>query len=732
MFIAVCGTALEGKMKDVLDRDASRVEKILDVLWSRLLLLIQQKRDELKKKLQKENKDERTITEALESMTISKANVESLSKGREAQDPCGERTITKCLQALPDTFDEEQAKSAFNRARISLSLEFLGEDVRKNQAQLQDEEKERRVLLSLWTADCESSEDHLPGLAVAPVTTSTAQHIDLPCVENTMEQAKEDQAAELTAAAVPEPQTTFQWDLTITEQKALEEALGKQEWTEPITVAVERTVQKGAVDRIGVLTFGAKPDSASEHGSGTDPTHAECHSSKDGSHTDEKKPEVEQADVEKTRRPTAEWKIELREDVTIKDVALKDLAWVVQRPGDGDKQPPDAGDKKGTNVTEVVLRTFPEQVEKIFPRRDERFVAQIAKFDTLTDDLSDIQKKVTAPDANAVLKQNWEAFTFTRYLLANPRGQVNLNHLDVSNSTRLILEMVKHLSGATEEDRSLKVAKDKDGKELYTGAVKEVNLSNGFPLADVDKGKLTTILEFMYQLADQVKEKSEFLAEVEELGLLFDALAESELEIQFVNNTLEEWCKLSEDFDEDKEIPWAASPPLVLYVTKAAVQLKQEDGEATGHESSAERTEQQKKPDRLVKALTAGLTALNGNVAGKFDKPGFQLPCLALSARLPATAPANISMPAICLEQVPLPSLGGGGVDVTPLVQAVPDLLLFAHLLCHEVPTGGVSSTYTWTTAKTKTLTSEASPNGLGRTVRARLLPSTSAFVGVG
>lgn len=223
---------------------------------------------------------------------------------------------------------------------------------------------------------------------------------------------------------------------------------------------------------------------------------------------------------------------------------------------------------EGSAPTEVLMTTtdFPfddlrEVVET--QKRDEKEVKQLLSQNAK---LAEKQDKIIAEyrkdSADKALTKGQRALTLCEYILAVPKSQSQLGKPDISNVLGLMVDIVENLVEPNNPKviDELLVQKGKPSPELS-----RINLSKYYPVADSDE--LWDIVNYQYQLAREISGVQSYLQELAEIRAFMQAMAETNVKVIFVNNTLEE---LADEHPSQLVFNRDDGGPAVVYLTSQA------------------------------------------------------------------------------------------------------------------------------------------------------------------
>jgi hypothetical protein len=186
-----------------------------------------------------------------------------------------------------------------------------------------------------------------------------------------------------------------------------------------------------------------------------------------------------------------------------------------------------------------------------------------ADYDLLAEKLESCHKKyMEGRDqkrvSDALFRRTLRAAKLAQVILAAPRGSVNLDAQDLSNGIGLMQEMVEKFG---EPKANMFANKPQPENDLLAAErLKDVNVSLFYPLADEDESDMDKILLYHYELCQKVTEVEGYLRELRELRDFFEAVTESEMDIEVVNTRLNDYCAGEDDL-------FYKEPPLALYLT---------------------------------------------------------------------------------------------------------------------------------------------------------------------
>jgi hypothetical protein len=355
-------------------------------------------------------------------------------------------------------------------------------------------------------------------------------------------------------------------------------------------------------------------------------------------------------------------------DVAVATVSVEEDQLVIERSAD----------------TEAVKegKSDPKEWKVVFPGEEEEdnvlFVHEIGDLDVLKvfpelqEDYQDIMSEynetagyldachdvyVGGRDAN--FQKTMRARVLAETILSIPRGNVNLDSENLNNVIGVIMEMVEHLG-----DPGLPVyGKDalKEGDETFE-LLKQINLSEFFPLPDSESHQMSTVLQYHYSLCENLQNVKRYIEEIKELRDYFESVKNSDLEVQFYNVTFDEYPGIDPSRARAKDHVFLKDPPLVIYATA------------------------QSNPDSLSNCYNQFQKWLSrGKTAWKTEETAaLQAPVVVMHPGYDKTS-QDVGWPVFTSASVSLPELGKDFWDVDYAIQRQP-YLLWATALCERGP----------------------------------------------
>ena len=225
-------------------------------------------------------------------------------------------------------------------------------------------------------------------------------------------------------------------------------------------------------------------------------------------------------------------------------------------------------DVKGADSVEVLV------AETDFPMEDVREVVEAQKQDeeatkSLLSDNAKLAQKQDAilgeyqkDDADPALSKGLRSLLLCEYILSVPRGESQLGKPDISNVLGLMVDIVEHL-GDPNNPAYLEELMVRDGKA--SPELSRINLSKYYPVADSDQ--LWDVVNYQYQLASEITRVQGYLQELSEIRGFMDAMAPANVDVIFVNSTLDDQASAHPSqlvFNRED------GPPSVVYLTAQA------------------------------------------------------------------------------------------------------------------------------------------------------------------
>jgi len=259
---------------------------------------------------------------------------------------------------------------------------------------------------------------------------------------------------------------------------------------------------------------------------------------------------------------------------------------------------------------------------------------------------------------------------FGEYLLSTPQKQSNLDELDTSINMGIILDMFKSI-GLLDKQKASKIYKygidseDDDIEKL----LRKIKIDNFLPLpvnpTDA-RAALTDFIQYQYGLAQSLTDIQVYLTELNEIGKLFDAIKNTDLEVIVLDGTLESHSKMvSSDL---KKFILCKTPPLFMYLTNQAFNSHQHAD---------------------LNAYLKTLESISNKPANQF--PNFQLPIIVTPFEFRFN---DCQVLTNNLDAIPLPTLTNKepcGIDslfVDKVIQKEPYLLLCVSLMISNAKLG--------------------------------------------
>lgn len=165
-------------------------------------------------------------------------------------------------------------------------------------------------------------------------------------------------------------------------------------------------------------------------------------------------------------------------------------------------------------------------------------------------------------DAEPALSKGMRALLLCEYILSVPRGESQLGKPDISNVLGLMVDIVEHL-GDPSNPAVYEELLVRDGKA--SPELSRINLSKYYPVADSDQ--LWDIVNYQYTLAKEITGVQNYLQELSEIKGFMDAMSSSNVDVVFVNSTLDEQASAH---PSQLVFNRAEGPPSVVYLTAQA------------------------------------------------------------------------------------------------------------------------------------------------------------------
>lgn len=321
--------------------------------------------------------------------------------------------------------------------------------------------------------------------------------------------------------------------------------------------------------------------------------------------------------------------------------------------------------------------------EKLFPEWQENY-EDVSDYDETAKYL-DSCHEYYVEGKNADFSKSMRGQILGETILSIPRGSVNLDAEHLSNVIGVIMEMVENIGDPSAEGL-------RDADEFKPGTtgyemLKNINLSEFFPLPDTESHQMSTVLQYHYSLCENLQNVKRYLEEIKEMRDYFEGVKNSDLQVQFYNMTFEEYPGVEEGTDKAKDHVFLKDPPLVIYATAQAL------------------------PDSLVNVYGHYQRWLGlGKTAWKTDETSIiQTPIVVVHPEYDKQI-NDVGWPVFSAATVGLPKLGQDNWEVGYTVQKQP-YLLWATALCEAGPYQFGDRPSDW--APTKKLLDELKEKGL-------------------
>ncbi len=203
-----------------------------------------------------------------------------------------------------------------------------------------------------------------------------------------------------------------------------------------------------------------------------------------------------------------------------------------------------------------------------FPKQEEiqktNSIAQTAEnhYEQLSKSMNRILEKYRdedylEPDFNRAFR----SLLLCEYIQAAPQGATQLGREDLSNILGLMVDIAEHL-GEVDNNKILDgVLSEPETLRL----LQKINLSKYYPAEKPEE--ISLILQYHYELCNKLNEVKNYLEELAKIKNFFEIMQGTDLEIVFLNTTLEEYGTNVNDLNI---FSFHADSPSVVYLTSQA------------------------------------------------------------------------------------------------------------------------------------------------------------------
>jgi len=238
----------------------------------------------------------------------------------------------------------------------------------------------------------------------------------------------------------------------------------------------------------------------------------------------------------------------------------KDILFVYKTQG---------GEEKGVEEIKFSIAEITDfaSIEKVVPVKMSKV---IDKYDELTKWMSKCHEAFIKEDTDPIVKQMMRALIVGETILSSPHGSVNLNSRDLSNNIGLIMELVEKIGNPDENWYDNEALEDLQAEKL-----KDINLSEFYPLTDQQELDMDAILQYHYALCKNLSLVNNYFVDLKEIRDFIESAKTSDLEVQFINSTIDEY---NQKADYPHVNLFLNHSPLVVYATKQAFEVKTDSG----------------------------------------------------------------------------------------------------------------------------------------------------------
>ncbi|WP_036487450.1 hypothetical protein [Myxosarcina sp. GI1] len=165
------------------------------------------------------------------------------------------------------------------------------------------------------------------------------------------------------------------------------------------------------------------------------------------------------------------------------------------------------------------------------------------------------------PDFNRAFR----SLLLCEYIQAAPKGTTQIGREDLSNILGLMVDIVEHL-GEVDNSKILDGVLSKEPELLQL--LQKINLSQYYPVEEGDTGKrnISKILQYHYELCKKLNNVQQYLQELAEIKSFFEIMQRTDLEIVFLNTTVQEYGDIYK-IDDYETFSFNADCPSVVYLT---------------------------------------------------------------------------------------------------------------------------------------------------------------------
>jgi hypothetical protein len=228
-------------------------------------------------------------------------------------------------------------------------------------------------------------------------------------------------------------------------------------------------------------------------------------------------------------------------------------------------------DSAAINVDGKTLKIQELDIPEVtdFPKQDEiqrtNSIAQTAEnhYEQLSKSMNKILEKYRdedyfEPDFNRAFR----SLLLCEYIQAAPQGATQLGREDLSNILGLMVDITEHL-GEVDNNKILDGVLSEEPETLRF--LQKINLSKYYPAEKPED--ISLILQYHYELCNKLYEVKNYLEELAEIKNFFEIMQGTDLEIVFLNTTIDEYGTNISDLDE---FSFHADSPSVVYLTSQA------------------------------------------------------------------------------------------------------------------------------------------------------------------
>ena len=157
--------------------------------------------------------------------------------------------------------------------------------------------------------------------------------------------------------------------------------------------------------------------------------------------------------------------------------------------------------------------------------------------------------------------RSYRSLLLCEYIQAEPQRQSQLDRADLSFIVSLVVDVVEHLGKLNDPTILNEVLSD---KPEYLKMLDKINYTPYYPIEKAEE--MALILQYHNELCKQLYEVKDYLQELAEIKNFFRIMQDTDLEIVFLNSTIEEYGD-EKNINSLDEFTFHADTPSVVYLT---------------------------------------------------------------------------------------------------------------------------------------------------------------------